>query len=211
MDFASRCGLYVLVDPEHTRGRDPVHIARAALAGGCAVLQLRAKHLPDAARLSLALELRALARAAGVPFVVNDRIDLALLAEADGAHLGQDDLAPADARRLAPHLALGLSTHTLAQALAGARSGADVLGFGPVFETRSKERPDPVVGLETLAAVVRSVRLPVIAIGGIGLDNAAAVAATGARLGAVIGAVGEADDPESAARALHAALGGAAR
>jgi thiamine-phosphate pyrophosphorylase len=211
MDLVSARGLYVLVDPEHTRGRDPAQIARAALAGGCAVLQLRAKHLPDASRLSLARELCALARAAGVPFVVNDRVDLALLAGADGVHLGQDDIPPSQARTLAPRLAIGLSTHSLAQAIAGTRSGADLLGFGPVFETRSKERPDPVVGVDTLAAVVRSVNLPVVAIGGICLDNASAVAATGARLAAVIGAVGEADDPEAAARALHAALGGVAR
>jgi thiamine-phosphate pyrophosphorylase len=211
MDLASARGLYVLVDPEHTRSRDPVQIARAALAGGCAVLQLRAKHLPDASRLFLARELRALAHAAGVPFVVNDRVDLALLVGADGVHLGQDDVLPAEARTLAPRLAIGLSTHSLAQAVAGAHSGADLLGFGPVFETRSKERPDPVVGLDTLAAVVRSVGLPVVAIGGIRLDNASAVAATGARLAAVIGAVGEADDPEAAARALHTAIGGVAR
>jgi thiamine-phosphate diphosphorylase len=208
MDLACARGLYVLVDPEHTRGRDPVQIAQAALAGGCAALQLRAKRLPDAARLALARELCALARAAGIPFVVNDRIDLGLLAQADGVHLGQDDVSPADARALAPRLAIGLSTHSLAQALAGDRSGADLLGFGPVFETRSKERPDPTVGLEMLATVVRSVHRPVVAIGGIHLGNAAGVAATGARLAAVIGAVGEADDPEAASRALHAMLGG---
>ena len=211
MDPASSRGLYVLIDPEHTRGRDPAQVARAALAGGCAVLQLRAKRLPDAARLALAGQLRALAHAAGIPFVVNDRVDLALLTDADGVHLGQDDLPPALARRLAPRLSIGLSTHSLAQALEGARAGAALLGFGPVFDTRSKERPDPTVGLAALAEVVRRVELPVVAIGGIQLANAAAVAATGARFGAVIGAVGETDDPESAARALHAALGGRAR
>jgi len=201
-------GLYVLIDPEHTRGREPEAVARAALAGGCAVLQLRAKRLADGARLALAERLCALAHAAGVPFVMNDRADLALLSGADGLHLGQDDLPLAAARRLAPGLTLGLSTHSLAQALAGARAGAELLGFGPVYPTRSKALAEPVVGLEALAAVVRGAGVPVIAIGGLTRDNAPEVARTGVRLGAVIGAVGEADDPEQAARALHAALGG---
>jgi len=204
-------GLYVLIDPEHTGGRDPELIARAALRGGCAALQLRAKQLGDGARLALAQKLRALAFAADVPFVMNDRVDLALLVGADGVHLGQDDLPLASARQLAPALVLGLSTHSPAQARAGARAGADLLGFGPVFDTRSKANPDPVVGLAALAEVVRSVNVPVIAIGGITIDTAADVLRAGARLGAVIGAVGEAEDPERAARTLHAALGGKPR
>lgn len=208
MSLREARGLYVLIDPEHTRGREPEAIARAALAGGCAVLQLRAKRLADGPRLALAERLCALARAVGVPFVMNDRADLALLVGADGLHLGQDDLPLAAARRLAPGLTLGLSTHSLAQAVEGARLGADLLGFGPVFPTRSKALAEPVVGLATLAEVVRSVSVPVIAIGGLTLANAAEVARTGVRLGAVIGAVGEADEPEQAARALHAALGG---
>jgi len=208
MSLREARGLYVLIDPEHTRGREPEAIARAALAGGCAVLQLRSKHLADGARLALAERLCVLARAAGVPFVMNDRADLALLAGAEGLHLGQDDVPLPAARRLAPALTLSLSTHSLAQALEGARLGADLLGFGPVFPTRSKALAEPVVGLATLAEVVRSVSVPVIAIGGLTLSNAAEVARTGVRLGAVISAVGEADDPEQAARALHAALGG---
>jgi thiamine-phosphate pyrophosphorylase len=208
MSLPEARGLYVLIDPEHTRGRAPEAIARAALAGGCAVLQLRAKRLPDAARLALAERLCALAHAAGVPFVMNDRADLALLSSADGLHLGQDDLPLPAVRRLAPKLTLSLSTHSLAQALEGARAGAELLGFGPIFPTRSKTLPEAVVGLAALAEVVRAVRVPVIAIGGITLETAREVAATGAQLGAVISAVGEADDPEQAARALHAALGG---
>lgn len=208
MSLREARGLYVLVDPEHTRGREPEAIARAALAGGCAVLQLRAKGLSDRAMLALAERIGALAHAASVPFVVNDRADLALLTSAEGLHLGQDDLPLASARELAPRLVLGLSTHTLAQAMAATRAGADLIGFGPIFTTTSKALTSPAVGLAALAEVVRSVNIPVIAIGGLTLETAEEVARTGARLGAVISAVGEADDPEQAARALHAALGG---
>lgn len=205
-------GLYAIVDPAAVRGRDPETIAAAILAGGCAVLQLRSKDASDRELLALARRIGARARAAGVPFVLNDRADLAVLAGADGLHLGQDDLPVAEARRIAgPSMVIGRSTHDEAQARRAVEEGADVVAFGPVFETKSKLRPDPVVGLDRLAAVCRASALPVVAIGGITLERAAAVASAGARWGAVIGALCGADDPEAAARALHAALGGGAR
>jgi thiamine-phosphate pyrophosphorylase len=196
-------GLYVIVDPEHCAGRDPRWVAERALAGGCAALQLRAKQLNDAALLTLARQLRALCNAAGVPFWLNDRADLALLSQADGLHLGQHDLPLAEARQLVAALPLGLSTHNLAQARAAIDAGADVIGFGPVFATRSKLHPDPTVGLAELAQVCRALgERPLVAIGGISLDNIAQVAAAGARCAAVISAVCAADDPQSAVRAL---------
>ncbi|MET0341172.1 MAG: thiamine phosphate synthase [Polyangiales bacterium] len=201
-------GLYVIVDPEHCAGRDPERIAEAALRGGCAALQLRAKQLSDRARLALARALASRSRAAGVPFWMNDRLDLALLCGADGAHLGQDDVALADARTLFPR-ALGLSTHDLAQARAAAHAGADLIGFGPVFPTASKRNPDPVVGLDRLRDVCAAVQVPVVAIGGITHAHAAEVARAGATYAAVIGAVCGAVDPEAAARTLHGALLGA--
>lgn len=207
MDCTGLRGLYAIVDPDHCRGRDPVAIARAILAGGCAVLQLRAKALPDGACLALARELRAWCRRAGVPFVVNDRPDLAVLTPADGVHLGQDDLPLAEARRIVGDgISLGLSTHDQAQARAAVAAGADLIGFGPIFDTATKERPDPVVGLDRLADVARAVPLPVVAIGGIAIDRAAEVARHGARLVAAISAVSGADDPEAAARTFHRAV-----
>lgn len=203
-------GLYAIVDPTATRGRDPEVIAAAVLAGGCARLQLRMKDGGDAARLALAARLRARCAAAGVPFVVNDRPDLAVLTDADGLHLGQGDLPVDAARRIAGAREIGLSTHDAAQAREAVRAGADLVAFGPVFPTTSKQDPDPVVGVDGLAAICAAVDRPVVAIGGITLARAPAVRDAGAAFGAVISAICAADDPEAAARALHRALGGVA-
>ena len=128
------------------------------------MLQLRAKRLDDRALVDLARQLRAACLEAGVPFVINDRADLARIVAADGLHLGQDDLSVRDARRVVGDLQIGVSTHGLEQALQAEADGADLIAFGPVFETKTKENPDPVVGLEMLAKVCRSVSRPVVAI-----------------------------------------------
>jgi thiamine-phosphate pyrophosphorylase len=208
MDVTALCGLYAIVDPDATRGRPAAEVARAILEGGCAVLQLRAKRMTPAELEPLAREVGALCRAAGVPFVVNDHPALARAVGADGLHVGQDDVGAGEARALVGEALLGVSTHDLAQARAAEGAGADLIGFGPVFATRSKQNPDPVVGLAGLAAVCAAVRIPVVAIGGIELSHARAVRDAGAPLAAAIGAVCGADDPRAAARALHAALGG---
>jgi thiamine-phosphate pyrophosphorylase len=200
----SPSGFYAIVDPAACGGRDPVSVARAILRGGCAMLQLRDKHGTDRAVLETALAIAPLCRAAGVPFVVDDRVDVALACGADGVHVGQDDLPLAVVRRLAPGLSIGVSTHDLAQLARANEEGADLVGFGPVFATRSKEQPDPVVGLDGLRDAVRASRAPLVAIGGIDAERAVRVRETGAGLFAVISAVCSADDPESAARALHA-------
>jgi thiamine-phosphate pyrophosphorylase len=199
-------GLYAIIDPEHCLGRDPLWVAEQVLRGGCAALQLRAKTHTDAARLALARALASLCAAAHVPFWMNDRVDLALLSDAAGVHLGQDDLPLPEARRLWPDRQLGLSTHSREQALAAAAAGADVIGFGPIFTTSSKLHPSPCVGLELLREVSASAACPVIAIGGIELAHAPALVQSGASYAAVIGAVCRADDPREAARALHDAL-----
>lgn len=201
-------GLYAIVDPTATRQRDPVRVAVAILKGGCARLQLRWKDGPDGARLALARTLEERCREAGVRFVMNDRADLALLSGAGGLHLGQDDLAIADARRVVGSMEVGRSTHDAVQALEAAREGADLVAFGPIFATRSKDRPSPSVGVEALGEVCRSAGRPVVAIGGITLEQAAHVRAAGATFGAAIAAVCGADDPERAARELHRALRG---
>jgi thiamine-phosphate pyrophosphorylase len=201
-------GLYVIVDPEHCAGRDPSAVAEQALRGGTRALQLRAKHLADASLLALARDLRARCLAHGAAFWVNDRLDIALLSEADGLHLGQEDLPPHEARKLAPRLKLGLSTHSLDQVRAARAAGVTTIGFGPIFQTRSKERPSPTVGIEGLRAVCAAhPELEVIAIGGIALSHAAELAQAGASYAAVISAVCGAADPEAAARALSTALG----
>lgn len=202
-------GLYAIVDPEHTGGRDPVAVARAIVEGGCAMLQLRAKGLGDAALLELARIVGGVCAQAHVPFVVNDRADVALLAHAQGLHLGQDDLPPDAARGVVgPDMGIGWSTHDSEQAQRAADLPVDLIGFGPVFATRTKAEADPVVGLEALRAVVRASELPVVAIGGITIETATAVARTGARWIATISGVCGAEDPRRAARALHLASGG---
>jgi thiamine-phosphate diphosphorylase len=203
-------GLYAIVDPEHCRSRDPIAVAERILTGGCAVLQLRAKRLADAELEALARQIGALCRARGVLFVVNDRPQIAMRAGADGVHLGQRDQPIEQARALCgDRLAIGVSTHDLAQARDAARRGADLIGFGPVFATASKRDPDPVVGVHGLREVCAAVSIPVVAIGGIALANAAEVAGAGVQLGAAIAALCGAEDPCEAAHRLHAALGGA--
>lgn len=193
-------GLYAIVDPEQTDA--PLALAEAILQGGCAVLQLRDKRGDDRDTLGLARALRLRCAGRGVPFVMNDRFDLARLADADGLHLGQDDL-PIDEVR--PHFAgpIGLSTHDLQQAHGAAKAGADLIGFGPVFPTTTKKNPDPTVGLEGLRAVSAAVDLPVVAIGGLDLSRFEEVRDAGAALGATIGALARAEDAAELARAMH--------
>ena len=200
-------GLYAIVDPEHCAGREPLAVAEAILAGGCAVLQLRDKRNSPDAISALAHALAERCRAARVPFVVNDHAALAADTRAAGLHLGQSDMPIERARALLPaETAIGLSTHSLAQACDAEARGADLIGFGPIFVTRSKQQADPVVGIDALRAVRAAVRLPVVAIGGIHHENLPEVVATGVPLVAVISAVCGAADPEAAARSMHERL-----
>jgi len=203
-------GLYAIVDPAATGERDPERVAAAVLAGGCARLQLRWKDASDGERLRLARRLAEQCRLAGVPFVMNDRPDLAHLCGADGLHLGQGDLSVEDARKIVGETTeIGLSTHDVDQARRAAELGVDLLAFGPIYTTTSKLDPDPVVGIASLARICEGASRPVVAIGGVTLERAPAIREAGAAFGAAISAICAADDTESTARALHAALGGA--
>jgi thiamine-phosphate pyrophosphorylase len=201
-------GLFVVADDNPSWEQGPVAQARAACEGGAAVVQLRAKRATDRRALEMAAEIRRMTRATGTLFFVNDRFDLALLADADGVHLGQEDLPPdclpGEARR---RLLVGRSTHTLAQAWATRAEHVDYVAFGPVFETHSKDSPYDPRGLLMLSEAVRSVApQPVVAIGGVDLARAPAVVRAGAAGVAVIAAVAGAKDPTSAVRALVCAL-----
>jgi len=198
--------VYLVLDPALTGGRPPLEIAAAALRGGVTALQLRWKSGPLREMLRLGEALRELCRHHGVPFLVNDRVDVALALDADGVHVGQEDLPPEVARRLlGPRALIGLSARTPEQARAAEAAGVDYLGTGSVFPTTSKANPT-LIGLEGLAAVVRSTRLPVVAIGGVSPENAAACIRAGAVGVAVISAITLAPDPEAAARALRQAV-----
>jgi thiamine-phosphate pyrophosphorylase len=172
----------------------------AAVSGGVDIIQIREKSLPDGELLPVLQEAREVTRRLGVPLVVNDRPDLAVLAEADYVHLGQDDLPVAAARQLG--LRVGQSTHS-ADELDGTE--ADYAGVGPVYATPTKEGR-PAVGLELVRHAAAHARVPWFAIGGIDTSNVADVVAAGAERIAVVRAIGEAPDPEKAAAALRAIL-----
>jgi thiamine-phosphate pyrophosphorylase len=199
--------LYAIVDPLDT-GRDPVELAGALLAGGARLLQLRLKATAPRETLAAAARIASLARAAGARFLVNDRPDLARAVDADGVHLGQDDVPVAAARRVLGSGALvGVSTHDLDEARAAQASGADYIGVGPIYATTSKPNPPAARGLDLLRAVRAAVRCPIVAIGGVTPATAAAVRAAGADAVAMIGALVRAPDPAAAVREARAALG----
>jgi thiamine-phosphate pyrophosphorylase len=192
--------LYVILDRAAARGRDLPGILEATIAGGCRMVQLREKEWPAGRLLPLAFQLRARCREAGVTFVVNDRVDLALAVEADGVHLGQDDLpARAAIPLLRPGMVLGLSTHDREQAQAAQAAGATYVAVGSMFPTGTK--PDvQLVGPDLVRKLRPGIRVPLIGIGGITHDNVGDVIRAGADGVAVISAVCASPDPERATR-----------
>ena len=203
-EAARSWGFYLISCETMLRGGTFLPLLSEALAAGLRVAQLRAKSsLDEDELLRVGREARRLTRATGAALIINDRVDMARDLDADGAHVGQEDLPPAEARRiLGEGRLLGLSTHSREQVLRAQREPVDYIGFGPVFPTTTKENPSPVTGLENLAWAVRTSRLPVVAIGGITLENVDAVLASGARSVAVISAVSRAADPAEAVRAF---------
>ncbi len=204
-------GLYVIADDDPRWKHDPIEQARAGLAGGARVVQLRAKHGTDTDALHWAERLRTLCDRHRALLFVNDRFDLALAAGADGVHLGQEDVPPGRLPEAArARLLVGRSTHDLAQLRAAGREPVDVVAFGPVFGTRSKESPYEARGLAALREAAALVRpRPLVAIGGIEASNAADTARAGAAALAVISALAGTPDPEAAARALVRAIASA--
>lgn len=179
--------LYAILDPEPARGRPLLAVLQDLLNGGARLIQLRVKKADPREFYRRAEEVRRLTRARGCLFVVNDRVDIALAADADGVHLGQDDLPLAAARRLMGEKIIGVSTHDAEQALEAERGGADYIGFGPIFGTSTKDTGYAPRGLEMLKTIRRTVRIPVVAIGGISEANVASVWEAGADAAAMIG------------------------
>ena len=200
------CRLYTIVDRSALRNRDPIGVAEVALRGGADVVQWRDKTACDRDFLSVARRLRELTLDFKVPFVVNDRVAVALLAKADALHLGQEDLPLKEVRALVgDSMLIGRSTHSLAQAQAAQASGADYLGVGPIFSTPTKPTY-PAVGVTLIEEVSPRIRIPWFAIGGIDLTNISLVLSAGATRVAVVRAVTGAENVEEAARAFKSLL-----
>ncbi len=196
--------LYVITDVKLSRGRSHLEVAREAIEGGASLIQFRDKEMTTRQLVETARKIKELTDEADIPLIINDRLDVALAVDADGVHVGQDDMPAALARQLiGPHKILGVSASTVEEALQAEKDGADYVSASPVFTTPTKLDAPPPTGLEGLKAIVQAVNLPVIAIGGINEENAAEVIACGADGVAVISAVVSAPDIAAAARRLR--------
>lgn len=197
--------LYLVTDRHLSLGRDTVDIVQAAIRGGITCVQLREKHGSTRQFIEEARQVRNLLDrlASTIPLIINDRVDVALATGADGVHLGQRDMDIRDARRLAgSSLLIGISVESVDDAVRAEAEGADYVGVSPVFATPTKSDTAPPLGLAGIQAIRAAVSLPLVAIGGINADNAAAIIRAGADGVAVVSAIVSAACPAQAARTL---------
>jgi thiamine-phosphate diphosphorylase len=196
--------LYLVTDRTLSRGRATADIVRAAVAGGVTCVQLREKNIPTREFIAEARLLKTILNLIGIPLIINDRLDVALAINADGVHLGQQDIDIADARRLAgSDLIIGISAESLADAIRAESQGADYIGISPIFATATKKDTATPLGLDSIRQIRAAVRLPLVGIGGITVENAAAVITAGADGIAVVSAIVSADCPRNAAADLR--------
>jgi thiamine-phosphate pyrophosphorylase len=199
--------LHALTDTTLQSRFDHLELAERMLAGGADVIQFREKTAPTRLMIETARRMAEMCRRRGAQLLVNDRVDVAIAADADGVHLGQDDFPVALARELlGPDRIIGASVDTLEEAEAARRDGADYVGFGPIFPTGSKVNTGPVVGLEPLDDLIPKFPLPVVAIGGLDERNVEPVLRAGVHGIAVLSAICRAEDPEAATRSLRRIL-----
>jgi len=194
--------LYAILDPEQTKDRAPESVLRELLDGGAAILQLRVKTMAPSDFFQLAQRARAETRARGCRLIVNDRVDIALACNADGVHLGQDDLPLAVGRQLMGTKIVGISTHDIDQAQEAELNGADYIGFGPMFGTTTKNTGYAARGIDMLRQIRAAVKLPIVAIGGINEQNVKQVWQAGADSAAIISDILGADDPAAKVRRI---------
>lgn len=189
--------LYAILDPEQIKHRSPEDALSALMEGGAKILQLRAKAMLARDALELANKVREATRQYNCCFIMNDRVDIAIASNADGVHLGQEDLPLNAARKLMPSKIIGISTHDLEQAREAERSGADYIGFGPMFGTQTKETGYSARGIDRLKQIRAAVGLPIVAIGGINEQNVRQVWQAGANSAAIISDILHAEDIRS--------------
>ena len=202
-EILSKAKLYVIVDPDLFKHEDLEKVTLQAIEGGADLIQFRDKSSSDGEFLKLAISLKRITDDKNIPFIINDRVDVALYLDAAGVHLGQDDLPILAVRKiLGEKRIIGISASSLAQAKDAQKNGADYIGVGPVFHTQTKKVDKPI-GLKLIGDCRKEIRIPFFAIGGINLDNADEVKKAGIDKIAVVSAVIKAEDPKSAARRLR--------
>ena len=200
--------LYLIADADFASGKDLVPLIEAAVRGGVTVVQLRAKGFPFHDFLELARRTAASLDKRHIPLIINDQVDVALACGAAGVHLGQDDMPPAIVRKvLSKGTVIGVSVNTPAEAIEAERQGADYVGAGPVFRTATKATDLTVLGPEGIRRIKAGLHIPVVAVGGITVENARAVREAGADGIAVVSAILGGPDPQKAARELKRAIG----
>jgi thiamine-phosphate pyrophosphorylase len=200
--------LYAILDPKQTKGSDPEAILRQLLDGGAKIVQLRAKTMAPRDFLHLARSVSGLTLTSDCRLIINDRADIALACDADGVHLGQEDLPLHAARKIMGQKLIGISTHDVNQAKEAERGGADYIGFGPMFGTMTKATGYAARGVEMLRQIRSAVRLPIVAIGGIKEENVQEVWRAGAESAAIISNILGATDIAAKTKrilALHSA------
>jgi thiamine-phosphate pyrophosphorylase len=186
--------------------RDPLEIVEKELKGGADVIQLREKHRPKKEIIEIGFYIKALTSKYNALFIVNDDLDVALILDADGLHLGQEDIPIEYARSFMKDKLIGISTHSLEQAKDAIKRGADYIGFGPIFETSTKEKKEKVVGLEALRKLSSFCPIPYVAIGGIGLNNINTVLSYGCKRVAIISDIINSPDIEKRCKQIKEIL-----
>jgi thiamine-phosphate pyrophosphorylase len=205
-DDLSRCRLYGILDLAYVEIPDARKVSDQMIDGGVDLIQLRAKTQPAAQIAQLAAELHRARQERAVPLIINDHAEIARNISADGVHVGQDDIAIAEAREIAgPNCVVGKSTHSVDQAIRAFYEGADYIGFGPIFATPTKPDYSPI-GLDEIRKVHDAVRIPIFCIGGIKLENLPEVIAAGARRVVIVSGLLQAKDIASYARSAKKLL-----
>lgn len=211
LEAFSRVDLYPVTDSSQSLGRTNFEVLEGVVAGGARIVQLREKNLSKREYFEMALRFRRRTEEAGLLLIINDHLDVALAVGADGVHLGQDDLPLESARSLAPELIIGISTHSLEQALAAQAGGADYVNIGPIFPTGTKSVPIKPLGPEAIASIRPQLRIPFTVMGGINHDNIGQVIRAGAKRVAVVTAVTKAPDIAAEVRRLREMIGQGSR
>jgi thiamine-phosphate pyrophosphorylase len=206
-ELANRLGVYLVMGLNTVNGLSPLEIAEKAIAGGVDVIQLREKKRPFSEVLTVGRQIRELCKEKNVLFVVNDRVDVAMLLQADGVHVGQDDIPAHEARKIIPEdMFIGVSASSMEEARLAIEQGADYLGVGSIYATNSKDDAGEPVTPALIAEIRAITDLPMVGIGGINAENGKEVLERGANGLAVISAIVGQQDPEQAAKKLKQLL-----